>query len=64
MLLDVTERAKIALEVQRKMLNDYYPLAHITHPVGLMAAWNDVRGYVPPIGLTNRNQYWDVWIAK
>ncbi|MEK7682030.1 MAG: ABC transporter substrate-binding protein, partial [Chloroflexota bacterium] len=62
--LDVQERGKITQDIQRRMLNDYYPIAHILHLVGQMGAWKDVRNYDPPIGLSNNLQYVDTWLAK
>ncbi len=62
--LDAKERDKIAQDIQRRLLNDHYPIAHILHLVGQMGAWKDVRNYDPPIGLTNNLQFADVWIAK
>lgn len=62
--LDVGERGKITQDIQRRVLNNYYPVVHILHLVGQMAVWKDVRNYDAPIGLTNNIQYRDVWIAK
>ncbi|MBI4308644.1 MAG: ABC transporter substrate-binding protein [Chloroflexi bacterium] len=62
--LDMTERAKIAQDIQLRLLRGHYPVAHILHLVGQMGWWKDVRNYVAPIGVTNNVQYRDVWLAK
>ncbi|MBI2906086.1 MAG: ABC transporter substrate-binding protein [Chloroflexi bacterium] len=61
--MDRAERKKVALELQRKLL-DLAAAVTLCWPDAYMGVWLEVKSFKPGIGLSNNGKFQDVWLAK